>query len=214
MISVIDEIEKAAPAELLLPDLEQEGHWGGFIGRVRSSMVKVYINPNPSWNFHRDTAYDRLKAHFNVMNLEGFGIENMPAAISAAGALINYLTETQKTVLHHINTLSVISNKDSLYLDAVSLKNLEILDASHPGAENPTLFSVLDFTGTSMGSRELKQWLKAPLTDVPAIKLRQDAVQFFLDFPDLRENIREVMSGISDMERISGKMRSMFSLLH
>ena len=205
---VMDEIEKAAPAELLLPDQETAGEWRRFIDRVKSSMVKVYINFNPPWNFQRDIAYDRLKEHFNVVNLEGFGIENMPAVICAAGALINYITETQKTVLHHINSLSVISKSDSMYIDAVSLKNLEIIDPSQPGAVNSTLFSVLDFTGTAMGSRELKQWLKAPLIDAGAIKLRQDIVGFFIDFPDLRENMRAMLQEISDIERISGKIGS------
>jgi DNA mismatch repair protein MutS len=207
---VIDEIEKSSPAELLLPDsMATEKSAGSLlVNRIKSGNLKLYVNLYPSWNFQRDMAYERLREHFKVMNLEGFGMEQKDAVISAAGALLYYLAETQKTVLYHINKISFLSNADSLYLDAVSLKNLEIIEPSMYGAENSTLFSVLDYTGTAMGSRELKKWLKAPLTDIESIKNRQDVVGFFIDFPDLRENIREVLSEISDIERISGKIGS------
>jgi DNA mismatch repair protein MutS len=206
----IDEIEKASPSELLLPDsmAAEKSAGSQFVNRIKLGNMKLFVNLYPSWNFQRDMAYDRLKEHFKVMNLEGFGIEQKNAVISAAGALLYYLTETQKTVLYHINKISFISNRDSLYLDAVSLKNLEIIEPSMYGAENSTLFSVLDYTGTAMGSRELKKWLKAPLTDIASIEHRQDVVEFFIDFPDMRENIREVLCEISDIERISGKIGS------
>ncbi len=206
---IIDEVEKIAPVELLIP----ESYAGdktlskNLVERLKSGGVRIYINPCPDWNFQKDVAYEKLKDHFHVLNLEGFGIEGKSAVISSAGSLLSYLYDTQKTALYHINKLSLRSRGDILYVDAVSLKNLEITDSAVKGADT-TLFSVLDHTETAMGSRELKKWLKNPLTDITAINKRLDAVGFFSDSPDTRENFREIMRGISDMERISGKLGS------
>jgi DNA mismatch repair protein MutS len=206
---IIDEVEKIQPVELLLPDTyaDDKIFSKNIIDRIRSGGQKIYVNLYSNWNFQKDVAGDRLKEHFKVLNLEGFGIEGKSNVISSAGSLLTYLYETQKTVLYHINKLALRSRGDILYIDAVSLKNLEVIDSAIKSGDT-TLYSVLDHTETAMGSRELKKWLKNPLTSIAAIKERQDIIQYFVDFSDARENFREMLREISDIERIAGKLGS------
>ncbi|MCE5301176.1 MAG: DNA mismatch repair protein MutS, partial [Spirochaetia bacterium] len=178
------------------------------IERIRSCAARICVNLYPNWNFQRDTAADKLMEHFKVLNLEGFGIADKPAHISAAGALMRYLTETQKTFLHHINKISLDSAAGTLYIDAVSLRNLEIIETGSKEARYATVYSVLDNTQTAMGARELKKWLKSPLADAKLINRRLDTVEFLADAPQVRERITAILSQISDIERISGKLGS------
>jgi DNA mismatch repair protein MutS len=206
---IIDEIEKIEPVELLVPDTYNDDKIlsKNILDRIKSGGRKIYVNLYSNWNFQRDIAYEKLKEHFGVMNLEGFGIEDKNETISSAGSLLAYLYDTQKTVLYHINKLTLQSRSDMLYIDAVSLRNLEVTESEVKSGET-TLYSVLDHTETAMGSRELKKWLRNPLTSVSVIKERQDIIQFFVDFPDTRERFRELLHEISDMERIAGKLGS------
>lgn len=206
---IIDEIEKIQPTELLLPDsyADDKLYSKHLIERVKAGTHRVYVNMFSGWNYQIDVSTDKLKEHFGVLNLDGFGIEGKNSVIAAAGSLIAYIYETQKTVLYHINKLVLRSRKDLLYIDAVSLRNLEVTESSIKSDET-TLFGVLDHTLTSMGSRELKKWLKNPLTDISKIKERQDIIQFFTEFSDTRENLKDVLKEISDIERITGKLGS------
>jgi DNA mismatch repair protein MutS len=206
---IIDEIEKIQPSEILLPDnyADDKVYSKKLIERLKSGPHRIYINYYSGWNYQEPIPTDKLKEHFNVLNLDGFGLTDKPQVISAAGSLLAFVYETQKTVLNHINKISLRSRADILNIDAVSLRNLEITDSLARNNET-TLFGVLDFTSTSMGGRELKKWLKNPLTDVGMIKQRQNVVQFFTEFSDTRENLKEILKEISDIERISGKLGS------
>ena len=207
---IIDEIEKIQPTELLLPDnyADDKLYSKNLIERVKAGTHRVYVNMYPGWNYQKDVSADKLKEHFGVLNLDVFGIEGKDSVIAAAGSLINYIYETQKTVLYHINKLVMRSRQDLLYIDAVSLRNLEVTESTIKSDET-TLFGVLDHTLTSMGSRELKKWLKNPLTVISQIKERQDIIQFFTEFSDTRENLKDVLKEISDIERITGKLGSL-----
>lgn len=206
---VIDAVEKLQPVEVLVPETAKEGKdfSRNVTGRLMAGENRVFINYYSSWNFQRDIAADKIKDHFKVMSLESYGIGEKSEVISAAGALVAYLYETQKTVLHHINKISFLNPDNCLAMDSVSLRNLEITESAVKGGQY-TLFSVLDFTGTAMGSRSLKKWLKQPLASVKEIKERQDMVGFFVDFPEIRDSISGLMKDISDMERIAGKLGS------
>lgn len=207
---LIDEIERIYPKEILLPESysEEKNINKNLIARLKGGISNLYINFYSDYNFEIDIAYKKLTDHFNVMNLEAFEIEGKNTIISTAGAIFAYLYETQKTVLFHINKIKKFSSKEFLYIDAVGLKNLEILEPAVKGANPGSLYDVLDFTQTAMGGRKLKKWLSMPLLDIEKIKKRQDIIQLFIDFPDIKDNIRELLEGIADIERISGKLGS------
>lgn len=207
---LIDEIERIYPKEILLPESysEEKNINKNLIARLKGGISNLYINFYSDYNFEIDIAYKKLTDHFNVMNLEAFEIEGKNTIISTVGAIFAYLYETQKTVLFHINKIKKFSSKEFLYIDAVGLKNLEILEPAVKGANPGSLYDVLDFTQTAMGGRKLKKWLSMPLLDIEKIKKRQDIIQLFIDFPDIKDNIRELLEGIADIERISGKLGS------
>jgi len=208
--TLIDEIERIYPKEILLPESysEDKNLNKNLIARLKGGINNLFINFYSDYNFEMDVAYKKLTDHFNVMNLQAFEIEGKNALISASGAIFAYLYETQKTVLFHINKIKKFSSKEFLYIDAVGLKNLEILEPSVKGTNPGSLYDVLDFTQTAMGGRKLKKWLSMPLLDIQKIKKRQDIIQFFIDFQDIKENIRELLEGIADLERIAGKLGS------
>jgi len=208
--TLIDEIERIYPKEILLPESysEDKNLNKNLIARLKGGINNLFINFYSDYNFEMDVAYKKLTDHFNVMNLQAFEIEGKNALISASGAIFAYLYETQKTVLFHINKIKKFSSKEFLYIDAVGLKNLEILEPSVKGTNPGSLYDVLDFTQTAMGGRKLKKWLSMPLLDIQKIKKRQDIIQFFIDFQDIKENIKELLEGIADLERIAGKLGS------
>ncbi|MEI7640672.1 MAG: DNA mismatch repair protein MutS [bacterium] len=207
---LVDEVEKIGPAEILLPEayagdtqLEKK-----LISRLRTGAKPVFINYFPDMYFTTAYAREKLLEHFKTKDLSNFGIEDQPPVIAAAGALLSCLYETQKTVLFHINRLSLYSKKENMHIDAVSMRNLEIAEANIKSGKFSTLFSVLDNTQTAMGGRELKKWVKFPLTDIKKIKDRQDIIQALVDSSDTRENLKEVLGQIADVERIAGKLGS------
>lgn len=203
-----DYIEKTCCAETLLPaswkdDKVKEKE---LISRLKSGTNRVFVNFYPDWNYEHDMAYEKLKEHFKTINLEGFGIEGKRCVISAAGSLLSYLYETQKTALHHINRLSFDPGVSCMHIDAVSLRNLEITEAAQKNEGITTLYSVLDNTFTPMGARELKKWLRQPLLNAEKIKERLDCVGVLNASPDARKKLSEIMTDIADMERIAGKL--------
>ncbi len=203
---LIDEIEKIKPSEILLPEiLKNDSKFNNlFIKRLQ----KIYINFYDDLKFDYDFAYEKIKEHFNINSLDCFNLEGKNSVISAVGSILNYLYDTQKTVLYHINRIVFYSDKDILQIDAVSLKNLEIIEPIIKGVNPGSLYDVLDYTSTAMGGRKLKKWLQMPLANIEKIKERQEIIQFFIDFSDIRESIKELLNDISDIERIAGKLGS------
>jgi len=207
---LIDEIEKIKPSEVLVPsDWAGDKTGAALIGRLKSGTTRIFINEYPAWNYDYAAAYNKLKEHFSLTSLEAFGIDGKSEIISAAGALISYLYETQKTVLKHINNMRHISGDGILYLDSVALKNLEITEPAVAGFPNSTLYSVLDNTQTAMGGRELKKWLRSPLSEPKEINDRLDIVEYLLSNRELSENLSSLLAEVSDIERISGKLGSL-----
>ena len=207
---IVDEIEKVMPVEVIVPEsyLSDKFLNDNLVNRIRGSLRRIFINPCGDWGFNADAAAEKLKEHFKTVSLESLGIESKHGIISAAGGLLAYIYDTQKTVLRHINRIRTVSSESIMQLDAVSLRNLEVVDSEIKNVEYPSLFDVLDFTKTAMGSRKMKNWLKMPLTDTELIEKRHDITEYFISFPEIRENIREMLGEISDMERISGKLGS------
>jgi DNA mismatch repair protein MutS len=189
------EIERLKPAELLIPEgaAEEELKRNGTAVRSR-----------PPWNFELASASRLLTDQLGTLDLKGFGADELPLAICAAGALLQYVRDTQKTALPHIRGLHVEERTDALIIDAATRRNLE-LDASFTGREDATLFSVLDQCVTAMGSRQLRRWLNRPLTSHVTLRARYQAVGALIDSRRF-ENVREHLRGVGDVERILSRV--------
>ena len=192
---MLSEIARLAPAELLIDDSIDVPA----LGEGRRGVRR-----RPPWEFEHDTALRLLTAQFNTHDLTGFGCAPLTIAICAAGCLLQYARETQRTALPHIRALLHERREDSVLLDAATRRNLEIDINLAGGAEN-TLFSVFDTTRTAMGSRLLRRWLHRPLTQKAVIEARQHAIAEML--VDYRfEALRDTLKGIGDLERILARI--------
>ncbi|MEK7097520.1 MAG: DNA mismatch repair protein MutS, partial [Patescibacteria group bacterium] len=147
-----------------------------------------------------------LLDHFSVMELSSFGIENLDVVINAAGRLLHYLTETQKTDLIHIKKIQLHSTRNFMPLDDASLRNLEIFTTMRDNKREGSLISILDNTLTAMGGRALKKWLMRPLIDAEKIKRRLSAVCELTKNHSLLLNLRESFKNIHDIERTLGRL--------
>jgi DNA mismatch repair protein MutS len=171
--------------------------------------VEVKVNEPLSrldgYHFVYEIAYQKLREHFGVVTLDGFGIEGMKLAIGAAGALLYYLEENQKTTLSHIDRVSLYRTEDTLFLDSMTRRNLEIVENIH-GEQKRTLFSIMDHCITPFGRRRLRRELIEPLLDKKVIEQRLDAVEDLRNREYLREELRNVLGSIQDVERITARL--------
>lgn len=156
------------------------------------------------WIFTDDAANDRLLKHFETKNLKGFGIHQMHAAIVASGAILHYLDITKHTQIGHINTLSRIEEDRFVRLDKFTVRNLELIDSM--ADEGRSLLDVLDRTISPMGARMLRRWMLFPLKDAKSINDRLDVVEYFFREPVDRDEIKECLKQIGDLERIISKV--------
>ena len=197
---LLSEIERYSPAECILPvsapgALEQQlEDRGVVVSRFRDEA------------FSPGGARKTLTSHFRVATLAGFGCDDEPAAIGAAGAALLYARETQGSLLSHICSLSTRSSSHSMMLDAITLRNLEVKESIRGGAKGATLFSTLDQTMTPMGSRLLHGHLTRPLMDIGGINARLDAVEYFATRTALRLNVRSGLAKSADIERIAARI--------
>ncbi len=191
--ALLNELERLQPAEILYSE-----DW-------QPEFIRRYLcTARPVWHFEHDTATRLLLQQFGVHDLSGFGCEHLTLAITAAGALLNYVQETQRTALPHINGLRVELSHEGIILDAASRRNLE-LEHSLSGEHKNTLVAVLDKTSTSMGSRLLRRWLNKPLRERETLHQRHQAVDTLLSSYTY-ENILNVLRSVGDIERISARI--------
>lgn len=192
---LIAEVERLQPAEILYNDSH---------GLPPALQQRKGLHAQPPWYFEPDTAERLLCQQFSVSNLEGFGCTHLPLAIAAAGCLLQYARDTQRSSLPHIRRLQVEDRSEALLMDAATRRNLE-LDLNLNGGRDNTLASVLDRTQTAMGSRLLKRWLHRPLRDLNRLQLRQDAIRWLLE--DYRhETLAETLRPVGDCERILSRV--------
>lgn len=189
------ELARLAPAETLVGE---DVVWPKFIGALPG------LRKRAPWHFDVSTATRELARFFGTRDLSGFGCERLPLAIAAAGALLGYVEETQKSALPHIGGLAIENTSDTIALDAATRRNLE-LDTHASGNVEFTLLGVLDSTITPMGARLLRRWLHRPLRDRMVIAARQQAVGALIDARRY-EGLREVLRGIGDLERILARV--------
>ncbi|WP_019620723.1 DNA mismatch repair protein MutS [Amphritea japonica] len=189
------ELERLKPAEVLFND-----------GHSLSEQLKVYkgLRPQAPWNFELETAERLLCQQFHTKDLTGFGCDHLPVALGAAGCLLQYAKDTQRTSLPHIRRLTLEQRDESVILDAATRKNLEI-DINLAGGRDNTLASVIDKTATPMGSRMLRRWLNRPLRCLNTLKSRQEVLQWLIS--DYRfEQLSPSLKQIGDIERVLARV--------
>jgi len=194
-----EEIARLAPREVLVSE-DAETLLRDLAGG------NIHLTPLNTWQFDEFTARRCLQQHFGVVSLDGFGCENLPAAVSAAGALLQYLKDTQFSPLAHLRRITTYSVEGGMMLDAATRRNLEIVRNQRDGGVAGSLLWVLDETKTSMGARRLRQWLLQPLASRDAIVRRQDAVEEFVREPRPRAALRVMLAGVADLERLVGRI--------
>ncbi|WP_095504171.1 DNA mismatch repair protein MutS [Paraferrimonas sedimenticola] len=189
------ELQRTHPAELLYPEDFDAQH-----------LLRPYkgVRRRPLWEFEIQSARNQLNQQFGTKDLSGFGVESMNDALCAAGCLMQYIKDTQRTALPHIRAIVAESQSDFVILDAATRRNLE-LTHNLSGSEANTLASVLDKTSTPMGSRLLKRWLHQPLTDRQRLDARLDSVGDMLDGQQF-EHYQAPLKAIGDMERILARV--------
>ena len=202
-----DALQSLSPKELIIGDdqLDLFGHLSGCL-------------PYDAYAFLTDQSQTSLCDHFKVQSLRGFGCDEMPAAISAAGAILHYLSYQLRRSCEHIRHLAVRNDGDHVIIDASSQRNLDLVDS--PTGRQHSLLGALDRTATPMGARKLRDWILHPLHDLTLLTARQDLIEAFLAEPFLMGQCREQLKGIRDIERTtsrlsqnSGNARDLMSLL-
>ncbi|MBQ5401603.1 MAG: DNA mismatch repair protein MutS, partial [Bacteroidales bacterium] len=183
-----------SPKEILL----QRGFEDGFRARFAD---KAFITPLEGWAFVYHTAYKKLINQFDTDSLKGFGVEDMPLAITAAGAVMAYLDLTEHKDISHIRTLGRIDRSDFMWIDRFTSRALELLSPMSASG-GAALIDILDECRSPMGSRCLRQWLAMPLKSPEAIKVRADAVQALFEREPACDAIREDIAQVGDLERI------------
>ncbi len=182
------ELARLCPAEILI-----NGEM-----RVPEYLKEFHVNKRPPWDFNLSSAQKILQQQFKVSTLKAFDCEHLPLALIAAGALLRYTEQTQCTTLTHLQSLKVISNEDTVIIDAHSRRNLEISSSLHDKPSH-TLRAILDKTKTPMGSRLLNRWLNQPLRQRKILEQRLGSIQSLLT---THNAIRELLTPIGDVERI------------
>ena len=202
---VEDEITRMQPAELLLAEDEAEP-LTALINNLRMLLPNLCLTLRESTSFEGHNARSTLLEHFRVSSLAGFGCEGMDSGIRAAGGLLAYIQETQKTELTFIRQLRLLSRSGFLIIDDSSRRNLELTETLIGGKRHGSLLSVLDLTCTPMGARLLRQRLLFPLQDRARIEQRLEAVDILLADNLRRREMQELLKGIYDMERLCSRL--------
>ncbi|MFQ5650354.1 MAG: DNA mismatch repair protein MutS [bacterium] len=196
-----EELRKNSPSELLIPEGQAT-----YIEQTLGKAEGYFLTRREDWIFARDTAYETLTRHFGTLSLKGFGCEDLGAGIRAAGATLHFLKEVQQYQLVHINQIQRHSSQDFVGLDSDTRRNLELLRSLRSGTSQGTVIAVIDKTKTPMGGRRLVQWLLKPLLSAKQIRRRHDAVEELTKSGPPLPDLREALSNIGDLERLTSKI--------
>jgi len=189
------QLERLQPAELLVPE---DADW------TASLQGQHGLRKRAPWHFDRESCYHLLTTQFGTKDLAGFGIEDEPAAIAAAGALLQYAQETQRTALPHLRAIQMENPHNHLHLDAATRRNLELLH--HPeGRDEHTLAGIMDSTITPMGGRLLRRWIAEPIRDRERLQLRHETIGVLLE-TRLYESLRSLFRSVGDIERVLARV--------
>jgi DNA mismatch repair protein MutS len=174
---------------------------------ISEMLVEFPFTARPDWSFSPKHARDLLLSHFEVLTLDGFGIEDADLlAVQAAGSVLHYVQETQNSTLDHIDALHKYASDEHVEIDHSTWQSLEISHSCRGGSADGTLFSVLNSCMTPMGARQIGTWLSAPLRRVVQINRRLDAVAEFVQATNLRNEIRGLLRGVYDLQRLVARV--------
>lgn len=201
---LFDELARLNPSEIVLPDNITESN-AAFTQRIRTEC-NAMITPLPAWEFSESSGYQALLEHFGTHSLEGFGCQDAGVALGAAGAILHYLKETQKTSLKHIAKIQKYETNNRVIMDRATQQSLELTQTIRNKNREGSLLGALDQTKTPMGARLLKDWVISPLKNHDEIKYRQLGVREFTEKPELRREIIAILHDIYDIERIAAKV--------
>jgi len=195
-----DLIQTVAPSEVIIDKRRTD--------RLQQHLREIpfTVTEQEDWVFKYDFAYQTLLDHFETHSLKGFGVDDMELGVVAAGAALYYLGETQKGTVPHVRKIKRYSEDEHIALDPETKRNLELVQSIQDDGHEGTLVDILDDTETPMGGRRLRAWLVRPLREVDRIQHRLDAVEAFVENRDLRENLREELGQMGDLERLAGKV--------
>lgn len=197
---VASELGRLEPAEVLHPDdRPPKAEW--FLLQRQPALT-----PRPAFEFSQRNAEDLLRRQFNVATFEGYGFDADSLALAAAGALVAYLLETQKTGLSHISKLAPYRTGQSLVLDPTTRRSLELTRTLRENRREGSLLDAIDKTVTSCGARRLAEWLSQPLVEIAPIRHRQAAVAEWKEDPSARSELRDLLKQTFDVERLVGRI--------
>jgi DNA mismatch repair protein MutS len=189
------ELNRLRPAEVLHPDSAELG-----------DGIPGHPTPWPAWRFEPGRCQEALLRHFQAASLDGFGLRGMSLAARAAGAILQYLSETQPAALKLLVGLSTYNLSDFMTLDAATRRNLELVETMRGGSIKGSLLGVLDHTITPMGKRAIRQWVSKPLLNLERIHTRQLGVGFFVQNGLLRAEFRTALKPLGDLERLTNRV--------
>ncbi len=197
-VLVLEELARLSPRELLMP--------AAWVERGVSLPQGIHLTAVPDWRFERGTAEQALMTHFRVRTLDGFGLGDMPHAISAAGAVLQYVRDTQRNNLAQIASLRAYSTANFMVLDPFTRRNLELTETIRSRKIEGSLLGILDRTTTAMGARLLRAWISQPLLEIGRLNARLDAVEALVADEALRIELRDALKRIADVERLTNRL--------
>ena len=200
---LLDEINKFTPAEIIC---NESFLMSGVDTEDLKNRLGICVFSQEPWYFDDELCRKTLKAHFHVNSLEGLGIGEFESGVLAAGALFLYLQETQKTALSHMATIRPYSAEKYMLIDSSSRRNLELVETLREKQKRGSLLWVLDKTKTAMGARTLRSYVEQPLIDPEEIENRLSAIEELNEHPMLRDEIREYLQPIYDLERLISRI--------
>jgi DNA mismatch repair protein MutS len=197
--ALADELAVLRPREIVAPP-----GFDDLAALVAEGRLDARLTPGDAWTFEPESARRSLMAQMQTQTLHGFGLDDRPAATSAAGALVQYLRDTQKADLAHVREVAFRTAADCMVIDPTTLRNLEVIEAAD-GGRTGSLLHELDRTVTPMGGRLLRAWLLRPLVSLERIQDRLDAVEEFAFRSTERAKVRDALKAVHDIERLVGR---------
>jgi len=197
-IKLLEEITRLSPREVIMPQSWAE--------RGVTLPPGSHLTPYQDFYFDTQNAEGVLLRHFKTRSLAGFGLDDLPLAVQAAGGVLQYLIDTQRGSLAQIKNLRTYSTSDFMNLDTATRRNLELTATMRGGGTNGSLLSVLDRTVTPMGARLLRQWVGQPVLDMDRLNARLDAVEALYNSGSLRAEVIDILRSINDIERLTNRL--------
>ncbi|WP_136514409.1 DNA mismatch repair protein MutS [Geomonas edaphica] len=201
--AALAEVACIAPREIILPATFREEPKAKDVAHLKNDRSLTYFE---EWVYDADYCKRLIGNQFKGATAETLGCEGLPTALLAAGAILHYLVDTQKGNAPHVTGITPYSESQHLLLDESTRRNLELTATISEGKRKGSLLGLMDRTVTAMGGRKLKQWINYPLMDLAKISLRQDAVQELIEAPGVRAELKNLLSGVYDLERLNGRI--------